>query len=179
MMTVEEYLQTPESVSPQELVYGMLRVADAPLPQHQRAVAQLFRALDEHVTTQLLGEVWLSPIDVILDAGRHLVLPARSVVYFAGTERDRSGSNPRRTRSRRRSPVPRPRIGEINEKVGWFATYGVNECWIVDLVARRIEVLIFAGGAVGQRRSLDPRTPIDSAVLPSFSRGLDSILGYP
>ena len=29
-MTVGEYLQTPESVVPQELVYGVLRVADAP-----------------------------------------------------------------------------------------------------------------------------------------------------
>src|SRR4029079_14534797 len=58
-MTIAEYLQTPETVLPQELIHGVVRVADAPLPRHQRAVAHLFRALDDHVTAQRLGEMWL------------------------------------------------------------------------------------------------------------------------
>jgi len=33
-MTVAEYLRTPETVLPQELVFGALRVADAPLTRH-------------------------------------------------------------------------------------------------------------------------------------------------
>jgi len=73
-MTVEEYLETPKTVQPQELIYGAVRVAEAPRPPHQRAVANLFLALHGHVAERHLGEVWLSPIDVILDAERHLVV---------------------------------------------------------------------------------------------------------
>src|SRR3990170_3627176 len=72
-MTVEEYLETPKTVQPQELIYGVPRAAEAPLPPHQRAVANLFLALHGHVADRHLGEVWLSPIDVILDGDRHLV----------------------------------------------------------------------------------------------------------
>jgi hypothetical protein len=70
---------------PQELIFGTLRVADAPLPNHQRAVAQLFLALNAHVTKRRGGEVWLSPIDVILDAPRHLLV--RPDLLFISNER--------------------------------------------------------------------------------------------
>ncbi|HVB37233.1 MAG TPA: hypothetical protein VND92_01805, partial [Vicinamibacterales bacterium] len=74
LMTTDEYLRTPETVIPQELVYGILHVADAPLPRHQMMVAQLFRALDHHVRREGLGRMWLAPLDVILDADRALVV---------------------------------------------------------------------------------------------------------
>src|SRR5262245_860242 len=124
-MTTQEYLQTPESVLPQELVYGALRVAEAPLPRHQRAVARLFRPLDEHVTEGRLGEIWLSPIDVILDAERHLVVQP-DLLFIS---QDRSWMVTDRIRGGPDLVVevlsPRPRIGEIEERLGWFAVYGV------------------------------------------------------
>jgi hypothetical protein len=46
-----------ESAQPQELAYGLLRVADSPAPIHQQAVADLFRALDAQVRGRLLGRV--------------------------------------------------------------------------------------------------------------------------
>ena len=53
-------LQTPESALPRELAYGVLRVSDAPRVPHQRAVARLFLALNQHATDEAIGEVWLS-----------------------------------------------------------------------------------------------------------------------
>ena len=44
-MTVEEYLNAPETVLPQELAFGVLRVADAPRASHQRVVLELLLAL--------------------------------------------------------------------------------------------------------------------------------------
>jgi hypothetical protein len=35
------------------LAFGQHRIADAPLPRHQRAVARLFLALNSHVTDPL------------------------------------------------------------------------------------------------------------------------------
>jgi Uma2 family endonuclease len=41
---------------------------------HQLIVGRLFRQLDDHVTRLGLGRVGLSPLDVVLDEARHLVV---------------------------------------------------------------------------------------------------------
>lgn len=177
-MTVEEYLRTPETVRPQELIYGVLRVAEAPLPPHQRAVGRLYRALDDHVTERNLGEVWLSPIDVVLDAERHLVV--QPDLLFISHARGHILTD--RIRGAPDLVVevlsPHPRIGQLNERIGWFAEYGVEECWIVQLAPRWIEILTLEKGVVAERRAFDRRTVLVSRVLPGFARHLDSILGF-
>ena len=74
LMTVDEYLRAPETVLPAELRFGALRVAEAPTPWHQSVVASLFRALDAYVRVRGIGEMWLSPLDVILDDERALIV---------------------------------------------------------------------------------------------------------
>ena len=176
LMTVEEYLRTPETLRPQELIYGALRVAEAPLPPHQRAIGRLYRALDDHVSTAALGEVWLSPIDVILDAARHLIV--QPDLLFISRARARIVAD--RIRGAPDLVVevlsPHPRIGQLHERLLWFGEYGVSECWIVDLIEQRVDVLTFADHHIDRRRLFDSRTPIVSPTLPEFSRTLASIL---
>src|SRR5262245_6056198 len=45
-MTVDDYFNTPETLKPMELVYGVMRASDSPGPRHQSAVGQFFLALD-------------------------------------------------------------------------------------------------------------------------------------
>ena len=176
LLTVEEYLRTPETLRPQELIYGALRIAEAPLPPHQRAVGRLYRALDDHVTAAGLGEVWLSPIDVILDQARHLIV--QPDLLFISRARERTVAD--RIRGAPDLVVevfsPHPRIGQLHERLLWFAEYGVEECWIVDVTERRVDVLTFAEHHIDRRRLFDAQTPIDSPTLAGFSRTLDSIL---
>src|SRR6185503_1260256 len=73
LMSVDDYFKTPETLNPMELVYGAVRVADSPQPRHQAAVVQLFRALDAHVRAHDLGEMWLAPLDVVLNEKRALI----------------------------------------------------------------------------------------------------------
>jgi Uma2 family endonuclease len=177
-MTVQEYLRTEETVLPRELAYGAFRVADAPLPSHQRAVARLFRALDDFVAQHALGEVWLSPIDVILDAEQHLIV--QPDLLFISHARSHILTD--RIRGAPDLVVevlsPRPRIGEIGERIGWFAKYGVLECWVVDLLARRTDVLTFADGVVADRQRFDQHTPVRSRVLSGLARPLSSVFGF-
>ena len=51
-MTTAEYLRTPESLVPTELIYGELRVADAPLPRHQACPRDCALALVDHVRAE-------------------------------------------------------------------------------------------------------------------------------
>ena len=176
-MTVQEYLATPESVTPQELIYGTMRVADSPSPIHQLAVGALYRALHAHVTEQAIGTVWLAPLDVILDEERALVVqPDLFVISDGGAAivADKVRGAPDLVIE---VLSPRPRIGETVERVSLFRDHGVRECWLVHQIERRVDVLEFKSGPV-QRRQHEADEVIQSGVLPKFDRSLDAILGW-
>lgn len=176
-MTLEEYLRTPETVLPAELAYGVLRVADAPLTHHQRAVAYFFRALDAHVLERRMGEVWFAPVDVILDAARALVVqPDLLFVSHArsGIVQERIYGAPDMVLE---ILSPMPRIGRIEERIGWFARYGVRECWLYRPFDRRLVILSLAEGRVAERRLVRPEDRIVSTVLPAFDRTVGDIVG--
>ena len=73
---------------------------------------------------------------------------------------------------------PNPRIGELTERLEWFRRHGVRECWLVEQIERRVEVVRFAGGQIAARRRFRRFDPIVSGVLPEFTRSLAAILGY-
>jgi Uma2 family endonuclease len=176
-MTTDKYLKTPETVLPQELVYGMVREAAAPTPGHQWIVGQFFLALSEHARAETAGTVWLSPIDVVLDPERHLVVQPDLIFVANGRLHlvsDRVRGAPDLVLE---VLSPRPRIGTLEERLEWFARYGVRECWLVHQVLREVEVVQFAGGAFESRRFFEEEEPIRSAVLPAFDRSLASIYG--
>jgi Uma2 family endonuclease len=177
-MTTEEYCQTPETNRPSELIYGVPRVADSPLVPHQAAVFDLALALVHHVRDKGLGEIWVSPLDVILDATRHLVV--QPDLFFVSKALSHIVTD--RVRGAPDLVVevlsPNPRLGTLNERLGWFAEYGVRECWLLHQLERRLEVVAFEDGAVSARTSFDMRTAIKSQVLPDFDRTLGSILRF-
>jgi Uma2 family endonuclease len=178
LMTTEEYLAMPETLVPAELAYGVLRVAGAPLVRHQAAVRDLFLVLHEHVRARRLGEVWLSPLDVILDSDRALVV--QPDLLFVSNERRHIVQD--RVRGAPDVVIeilsPNPRVGVLNEHLGWFAEYNVRECWVVHQVERWVELVRFEAGATESRTYFGQDTPIRSSVLPEFDRTLSSIIGY-
>jgi Uma2 family endonuclease len=177
-MTTAEYLRTPESLMPTELIYGTLRVAESPLPRHQAVVLDLAMALTPHVQERRLGQIWISPLDVILDAERALII--QPDLFFISNERsyillDRVRGAPDLIVE---VLSPHPRIGKLGERIGWFQEYGVKECWLIHQLEYRVEVLNFVGTNVIERASFDNRTPIRSRVLPEFDRTLGSMLRW-
>ena len=162
-----EYLRTPETLLPQELVYGYVREAAAPTPAHQRVVGALHVRLWHHLRETSAGDVWLAPIDVVLDVDRDLVVqPDLSVVLAAHADlvTDRIWGAPDLVVE---VMSPRPRIGTLEERLAWFATYGVRECWLVHLPGSRIEVVRFADG-VPVTTNYGPLDAIRSSVLPGL-----------
>lgn len=176
LMTVDEYLRTPETVTPMELAFGVLRVRDAPSPRHQSAVAGLFRCLDAHVRANGLGTMWLAPLDVVLDETQAVIV--QPDLLFISNERSWIVSD--RVRGAPDLVVevlsPHPRIGSTEERVGWFARFGVRECWLVRQDTRDVEVLCFREGASTDRRQYRYRAAITSTVLPDFSASLADML---
>jgi Uma2 family endonuclease len=167
-MTTLEYLETPETVEPRELAFGVLRVAESPTLYHQRVVRDVTVALDAFVREHRLGEVVPAPMDVILDYDAALVV--QPDVLFVASERSHVMSD--RVTGAPDLVVemlsPHPRIGRLDERVSWFAKYGVRECWLIDLSRRELALLCFADGVVAQRTLLTGGQRIPSAVLPGL-----------
>jgi Uma2 family endonuclease len=170
-MTTDEYLQTPECVLPMQLAYGVLHLADAPTCSHQRIVGFLYLEMASFVRDRGLGEVLLAPTDVILDAERALVVQP-DILYVSG---DRSGIVGDRVFGAPDLAVevlsPHPRVGRPEERVGWYARYGVRECWLVSLPDQQLVTLTLNANGVTERRSCRageriPSDVLDGVVLP-------------
>jgi Uma2 family endonuclease len=177
-MTTAEYLDTPETVLPRELAYGVLRVADAPSVSHQRVVRELTIVLQAIVRERMLGEVLPAPLDVILDVEEGLVVQPDVLFVSNGREsmvRDRLYGPPDLAIE---VLSPHPRIGRLEERVRWFAQYGVRECWLVDMTRREVAVLTFARGVVDERRLVQSDDLIPSRVFPDLALRPLTVLGF-
>lgn len=164
-ITVEEYLGLPETNRPQELAYGILREPPSPFYPHQFVLGRLYARLDRHVRRRALGEVVLSPMDVILDR-EHALVVQPDLVFVSVARREIIANQiwgapdlaieVLSTTRRRHDRVI---------KVNWYRKYGVRECWLVDPDARRIDVIDLTGPEDTSRLFAEPQT-IRSAVLP-------------
>jgi Uma2 family endonuclease len=175
-MTSLEYFNTPESLLPTELAFGTLLVHDSPSSSHQGAVGAFFIALRQHVRARELGEVWVAPLDVVLDEARALIVQP-DLLYV---------SQARAKIVRKRiygAPdivievlSPKPRVGDLARRLEWFAAYGVEECWVYHQTEERLEILTLGEGGVEARRTFGQDDPIVSACLPDFSLTLREVL---
>ncbi len=177
-MTTSEYLQTPETVLPRELAFGVLRVADSPVVRHQRVLRDLLVVLTPFVQNSGRGELLPAPMDVVLDYDAALVVQPDLLFVSSGRQSivtDRVYGAPDLVVE---ILSPHPRIGRLEERIGWFAKYGVRECWLVDLSRRQITVLAFQDGRVAAQQVFSGSRLVDSAVLSQVPLSAESVFGY-
>jgi Uma2 family endonuclease len=175
-MTTAEYLQTPETVLPAELAYGVLRVAESPSCSHQRLVGELYLAMAPFVRERRLGEVLLAPMDVILDFDGALVVQP-DLVYVSNDRphvvTDRVYGAPDLVVE---VLAPHPRIGKLEERIGWFAKYGVRECWLASIPDGQLVVLTLGERGVIERRGCRAGETVPSDLLAGLR--LPFIIGW-
>jgi Uma2 family endonuclease len=168
VLTTAEYLQTAESMRVQELIFGTLRVADSPTYRHQDLLLELAVLLRVFVGQNKLGTVCIAPLDVILDPARALIL--QPDLFYVSRWRqeiitDRVWGAPDLVVE---VLSPHPRIGQLDERVQYFARYGVRECWLLNQMTKQIEVLQLNTTGVAARITYRDAERIDSTVLPQF-----------
>lgn len=117
-----------------------------------------------------------SPIDVIFDYDLALILQP-DLVFISNARRrilmDRLIGPPDMVIE---VLSPHPRIGKLQERIDWFAAYGVREIWLLHQLQERFEILGVEDGRVARRESFDYSVAIKSDVLPGFMLTLDDIL---
>ena len=83
--TVDDYLAMPDEYPRYELLEGeLIEISPSPTSRHQRIVGNLFRVLAAYCEAHGLGEVFVSPLDVILSR-RTVVQP--DIIFIAEARR--------------------------------------------------------------------------------------------
>ena len=169
VLTTAEYLQTAESLRVQELIYGTLHVvADSPIARHQDLLLELAVLMRVFAGQHKLGRVLISPLDVILDPARALILQPDLLFVSKWRQEiitDRVWGAPDLVVE---VMSPHPRIGKLEDRLRYFAQYGVRECWLIHQLTREIEVLDFKQFGPGSRQTFRGVDRIRSRVLEDF-----------
>ena len=63
---------------------------------------------------------------------------------------------------------PGTALYDSGTKVEWYRTYGVRECWLVDLRSRAVTVIDLQAAGVEATRRFSGDERVQSAVLPEF-----------
>jgi Uma2 family endonuclease len=172
--SVDWYLGGAETLRRRELAWGVVREPPAPFYPHQRLVTDLTVLLQTHVRDRYLGEVVVSPVDIVLDADNGLVLQPDSVFV-----------------SRDRLDIVRNQIWgapdlvievisaataiyDTGEKLGWYARYGVREAWLVDRALSQIDVCLLSSGR-DVRAAYRRGEIVRSAVLSELRLEIDAV----
>jgi Uma2 family endonuclease len=155
----------PETLRPQELIYGVVREPAMPFDDHQAVLLRLSVLLDSHVREHGLGRVY-PPLDVVLD--REAALTVQPDLLFVSNER--AGIVDGRVWGAPDLVIevasPSTAYRDRTLKLAWYTRYGVRECWLVDPKAQRVEVVDLR---TDTRETFSEKTPIASRVLPEFA----------
>jgi Uma2 family endonuclease len=162
ILTYDDYAAMPEDGHRYELCEGDLVMTPSPRPRHQSVVGNLHLVMAEHVREHALGEVYLSPVDVILS--RITVLQPDLVYVEQGrlgivTERAIEGAPTLVVEVLSPSSSARDR----GVKQALYARYGVPNYWIVEPATRNVQALRLGGASYETVAALDAIAP---AVLP-------------
>ena len=168
--TYADYAALPEPEGYRyEIIDGVLYMAPAPMPEHERAGAVLISRLVTAVEDTALGQVFVSPD---IDVGGSTLRPDAVVVLNANAsvvEKKRLVGPPDVV-VEIASPSTAAYDRNANEgKRGAYARIGVPEYWIVDAAARTIDVLVLAGDVYTELGTFAGDAPLRSQVLPQLS----------
>jgi Uma2 family endonuclease len=162
-------LPEPDGGYRYEIINGVLYMAPAPVPDHERTGAVLIGRLVTVVEDTGLGQVFVSPD---IDVGGSTLRPDAVVVLNAnaGIVASKRLVGPPDLVVEIASPSTAAYDRDEDEgKRGAYARMGVPEYWIVDVTTRSIEVLVLAGNAYSELGSFAGDTALQSRVLPQLA----------
>jgi Uma2 family endonuclease len=169
--------QAPEDGRRYELYNGEVFVVPAPIPRHQRVVQNLEVRLLSYVQSRG-GLVLASPIDIVFSEF-DVVQP--DIVFFC---RDRVQLvDP--DRAIRDAPdlgvevlSPSTAATDRGKKMQMLARYGVPEYWLVDPLARTLEIYRLSADAYALEQIASEDDIARSQIIPDLSFPAREIFGY-
>lgn len=136
--TAAQVRELPDDGNRYEVVDGELLVTPAPRYDHQDAVAQLWRRLDDYLQIVLVGHATISPADVELDP-HTLVQPDVFVVKLVEGRRPKNWADLQGLLLAVEILSPSSARADRTVKRRRYQREGIPEYWVVDVDARLVE----------------------------------------
>ena len=140
--TYEDYLKLPDDGNRYEVIEGVLYAAPAPNPRHQRRLFSLAKKLDSFVAERELGEIFISPIDVLLPGAS----PVQPDAFFIAQDNAAEVDEDYNVRGIPDLVIevasPSTMGYDRREKQDLYAQAGVREYWIAHPTDVTIELLV-------------------------------------
>jgi len=170
-ITLADYLRMPETLQPMEILNGEVFEMPTPSPRHQAVIRKLLTRLDDPITSTGIGEVFVSPLDLLIRE-HPLTIRQPDLFVVSADELARHPDYLDRLPMRVRpllvvevlSPSNFPRLME--QRLADYGSLGVEEVWLVSLEAEAVEVLRQAGDTyrlegryTGDERIVSPALP--------------------
>jgi len=168
--TYDDYARLPNDGWKYEVMRGELYMSPAPRPRHQRSLLRLSAEMDRFVNQRQLGEVYISPIDVILP--RNLGTPVQPDILFI--RNDNLGIIGETTIDGVPDLVveilsPSNWIDDRRTKFLVYAEAGIGEYWIIDPKTSTVELFQLVGNRYELLDAYTPGDTIASRVLTGFA----------
>ena len=165
--TVADYMTTPDDKR-YELLDGELIMAPAPTDRHQVIVGELFVALRQFILYNRLGQVRLSPYDVIF-ADTDVAQPD---ILFVSNERS-DIITPANIQGAPDLMVEILSPGTAGRDRGYkrtlYGRHGVQEYWLVDPDANTVEVLVLGDEGLTPATTFQEGDTLTSPLLAGLS----------
>ena len=174
--TVKDYMSMPDGERYQ-LLNGEMILAPAPNINHQRILSRLWRALEDFVAANRVGEAFLAPCDVILSD--HDV--AQPDILFVSNARSEIVTEP----NIQGAPdlvveilSPGTATYDRGYKQALYSVHGVKEYWLVDPEAETVEVLVEGAQALLLHATHGRGESLTSPLLPGLAIDLEQVFGW-
>ncbi len=174
-LTYDDFCHLPNDGKRYEIIEGELFVTPSPISLHQRVVTRLTVALGSFLESRRLGEVFVSPFDVVfsrfdvVEPDILFISKARSSVL---TPKNVQGAPDLVIEVLSKST----RHTDRTIKLKLYARYGVEEYWIIDPRVPAAQIYRRGKGGLERVRALKPRDLLSSPLLPGFSLKLAELV---
>jgi Uma2 family endonuclease len=173
--TIEEFLALPESVLPTEYINGEIIMAPTLTVAHQAVLRNISFALHEFVRRAAAGNIFFSPLDVVLPSG-DVVQPD---AFFLTNEESERASSAKRVHGTPSLVIEILSPGSVKHdaitKRNLYEQNGVREYWIVDPETKTIAQMILRDNHYELMELIESDT-IRSAVLAGFEMTVKAVM---
>ncbi len=174
-LTYDDFCLLPNDGKRYEIIDGELFVTPAPMSAHQRVVTRLTSFLFQFLEEHQLGEVFVSPFDVVfsihdvVEPDILFISKARSSVL---TEKNVQGAPDLVVE------VLSPTTAKVDRltKLKLYARFGVEEYWIIDPDKPSAEIYRRSEKGLEFGMSLAPDRSLTSPLLPGFNLPLKKLV---
>lgn len=177
--TYEDYRRLPDDGMIYEIIEGELHMAPAPIPIHQENKGNLFAELRAYGKKHNAGKAYDAPLDVFLPG---IAEPVQPDVLFIVKERLHI-VKPNRIEGAPDLVVEVLSLSNAGidrgKKFRAYAKAGVREYWLIDPLARTIEIFVLRAGEYNLLGNYAVGTSAHSEVLNGFEVQVAEICPEP